>query len=86
VTVNTTSVYEFISVTCFDLTVGHHQVLQIVYNIMRIHNTLSESISQCYNVFIMYMTGLVYRKTIVERVNSKYIPSVDDGKVGDSLG
>jgi len=33
----------------------------------------------------MYMTGMAYRKTVVRTVTSQYVPSVDDGKVGDSL-
>ena len=33
----------------------------------------------------MYIICIVCRKTVVKTVNSKYIPSVDDGKVDDSL-
>jgi len=51
-------VYVYISATCFGLTVGHHQALQNVQNIKRIHkNTLSRSRSllQCfYHVYSRY--------------------------------
>jgi len=51
-------VYVFIIATCFGLTVGHHQAIQIVQNIKGIHkNTLSESRSllQCvYHVHDRY--------------------------------
>jgi len=46
----------FISASCFDLILRHHQALQIVQNVTEIHNNCNITIDiSIYNVFSRYI-------------------------------
>jgi len=53
--VNITSLYIYISATCFGLTVSHHQALQSIKGIYENTYSKSRSLLQCvYHVYVKY--------------------------------
>jgi len=62
-----------ISATCSDLTVGHHQALQTVYNIKGIHKNLPDQNQDLsFTKFLScFITGVIYIQIAVKTVKNR---------------